>query len=457
VKRGTFPISILLSGTLDAIKRHSLSCDIRGGDELKYEKVVEDRTRVRKGEVVAVFSRESFDDTLDTLVLQLEDERKNLILAEQDLAVRKQTDVASIRSAMDALKTAREAKSRYEELDAPKKRKELLAAVNTANDKVEAARKAAKEAETALQEASRESESAQETARKNLETKEKNFEKEETAQTKALHELRVFRQYDYPKKMRGLKEGLAKAKLGLQKALTETKGSLIKAETNLQNFKLRIKQKEERIAELKEKIEKLVIRAPVDGIVSHGDPHRPHWRQPQEVKVGAVTRPRRTFASIPDLSRFLVKVDVPESHRSNVRIGLKAILTTPALPKLKMQGEVSEIAPMARNVIHWDKNSPKIYETKIDTDARDKRLMPGMTVEVEVIVETVENALYVPVEALYNREGKVYCRVSTLTGPEEREVDAGRASSNYVEVLSGLNEAEQVFLYRQEEGKGENQ
>ena len=106
---------------------------------------------------------------------------------------------------------------------------------------------------------------------------------------------------------------------------------------------------------------------------------------------------------------------------------------------------------MATHILHWDRNSPKIYATEISTDAADKRLMPGMTMRVEIIVEEVNDVLYIPVEAVYNREGQKYCNVRTLTGLTERTVETGRSSNDYVEITLGLKQGEEVFLHSGQE------
>jgi len=71
-----------------------------------------------------------------------------------------------------------------------------------------------------------------------------------------------------------------------------------------------------------------------------------------------------------------------------------------------------------------------------------------MTVQVEIVVEKVENVLYVPVEGIYNRDGKSFCKVRAGDGQIEREVKTGRFSTDYVEVTEGISENDQVLLDR---------
>ena len=67
---------------------------------------------------------------------------------------------------------------------------------------------------------------------------------------------------------------------------------------------------------------------------------------------------------------------------------------------------------------------------------------------MEILVDVVKDVLYIPVEAIYNREGESYCKVkSGFTSSVERAVETGRASDSHVEIISGLDEADVVLLF----------
>jgi multidrug efflux pump subunit AcrA (membrane-fusion protein) len=74
-----------------------------------------------------------------------------------------------------------------------------------------------------------------------------------------------------------------------------------------------------------------------------------------------------------------------------------------------------------------------------------------MTVDVDMISETVDDVLFVPVEALYVTEGEIFCRVKKAIGPEERKVRTGRSSSSFVEITEGLEPGDKVLLSREEQ------
>lgn len=74
-------------------------------------------------------------------------------------------------------------------------------------------------------------------------------------------------------------------------------------------------------------------------------------------------------------------------------------------------------------------------------------LRAGMTAQVAVRVEQLENAVQIPPQAVFEREGHYYCLLSKAeSGLEAREVHIGSSNEKYLVVEDGLNAGEQVVL-----------
>ncbi|MDT8390254.1 MAG: HlyD family efflux transporter periplasmic adaptor subunit [Lentisphaeria bacterium] len=449
VRRGDFTIAVEMDGNLDAIERHLIKPEPRSGRHgLEIIEVVDDNTAVKKGDVVFRFSDEKHQQAEEELLVRLDDERTSLMLAQEDLGMTRAGNLSAIKGASDQLRSAREALARYEEEDAVRKKRDLISGLEKAREKVRETKAAVVDARDTLSDAyMRDADKVAELEKK-LETAEKQVETAEDELRKAHSNLRVFKQYDHPQKMRALTEATTKGEMTLQKTLVEAAGSVVQAERRIQNHQTRIQSLEEELATLHVIRSQLALTAPVDGIISLDNPYRRRWDNAADLKVGSQVREGQTIASIPDLSKFVVNVDVPEELRSRLTIGQKAVLRSKAIPDLVLDGELTSVAPMARNVISWDQSSPKVYPSEISTNGTDERLMPGMTMKVEIVVENVTDVLFVPVEAIYNREGEKFCRVKGMTGLDERRIETGRTSTDYVEVVAGLKKGEKVALHQ---------
>jgi HlyD family secretion protein len=71
----------------------------------------------------------------------------------------------------------------------------------------------------------------------------------------------------------------------------------------------------------------------------------------------------------------------------------------------------------------------------------------------EILIGRVENAIAVPVQAVFTEGDQRFCYVETLAGLEKKPVKIGRASETYVEILSGLEGDERVLLRKAKPGE----
>ncbi len=447
VTSGGFNVTILLDGTLDAIKHYDVRVDVR-----RYERIikwaVEDKTHVKKDDPIVILDSDKFDTEADRLRLEIENLNKELELAIEDIRITEAENLSSVKEAADKLKESRKGYERYRNLDAPKSREDYLAdiadaenALDEAEDALEVARQNRFSTESQDADTLAELDDKITAAETTVATKESNLKSKK-------YEYRIFRQYDHPKKMRELKDALSKAKLESRKSLVSAEAKDIKQERNIINLNKRLKAQIRDLEQVEKDIENLTMRAPVDGIVTLGNRHRRHWQEPKEIKVGTTLSNNENVAYIPDLSRFEVKLTLAEEFRSQVKVGLPVTFRNPSIENLDMTGTVQEISIMPHRLVDWDSSSPNVYDIVISTEVQDPRMMPGMSVDVEMIVDQVNDVLFVPVEAVYNREGQTYCKIKSTLGNEEKKITVGRHSLSYVEITEGLNEGDEVLLMR---------
>ncbi len=453
VARGNFSISVDLDGNLDAIEHHKLVYDGRGMYGLEIAEVVEDKTEVTVGQSVVRFDDKQYVQAHEKLLLAVEDAEKNMLMTRQDGEMKRVNGINGIKFAADQLRSAKQKLVKYEHEDARKKNRSLSTAIDAADRKQEQAERHYKAAQAKVSAAHMQDKEDVAKLQKQLDQAEEALKAARAAREEALYAMRVFKRYDHPEQLLSLQEAVTKSSMQLQQETVQASANVVKSRRQIQNVEALLAQQGEELVRLTNDIAKLVVKAPVDGILSHGrnqygrSSHRSS--EPKEIKIGTKISPGETIATIPDLSKFMVLVNLPEEFRSRVREGLKASLRSKALPDLVLDGEVKTIARMATHVIYWDKNSPKIYPTQIATEGSDDRLMPGMTMRVEIHIEDVVDVLCVPIEAVYNREGAKYCKVRALTGMTEVEVETDRSSTDYVEITSGLRAGQEVLLHRE--------
>jgi multidrug efflux pump subunit AcrA (membrane-fusion protein) len=82
----------------------------------------------------------------------------------------------------------------------------------------------------------------------------------------------------------------------------------------------------------------------------------------------------------------------------------------------------------------------------VEVNERDERLRPGMTATIEIQIERKVKALFVPIQAVFDREGKRVVYVRQFGGFREREVVTGSSNRDFAVIEKGLVAGDRVAL-----------
>ena len=122
---------------------------------------------------------------------------------------------------------------------------------------------------------------------------------------------------------------------------------------------------------------------------------------------------------IADLSKMKVTVQVGEKDIAKIAVGQNANVTYPAFPDIVSQGTVTAIASVANS----DSNNgggSVTFNVDILIETPDARLKPGMTAEVSVVTEQLDDVVMVPTMALMTEDGEHYY-VNVATDDEGKQ------------------------------------
>ena len=182
------------------------------------------------------------------------------------------------------------------------------------------------------------------------------------------------------------------------------------------------------------------VTAPISGTVISKS-----VKQGDNVKNGNSTT---TLAVIYDMSSVTFQMNIDELDISNVEVGQQVEVVADAFEDKMFTGKVTNISLEGSS-----SNGVTYYPVTVTLDEVGG-LLPGMNVEGTIIVDSAEDALAVPADAL-QRGNRVYVKDETVTeaqgrvpaGFREVEVETGLISADYVEIVSGdLKENDEVYL-----------
>ncbi|TYP52500.1 efflux RND transporter periplasmic adaptor subunit [Thermosediminibacter litoriperuensis] len=190
--------------------------------------------------------------------------------------------------------------------------------------------------------------------------------------------------------------------------------------------------------------EQLTYTAPFDGTIVEVNAS-----EGEELIQSGSQENRNPLVIMADYSKMKVVVSVDELDAIRVKPGMPAKVTSDALPGRTWEGTVEHVAE-----IGTVQNDVSTFDVTVVTEPIEE-LRAGMTVSVEIIMETKEDTLMVPVSAVRQINGKSFVVLAEKgqSSPQNgngrqnfKEVKTGISNSEYVEILEGLNEGDLVLL-----------
>lgn len=178
------------------------------------------------------------------------------------------------------------------------------------------------------------------------------------------------------------------------------------------------------IENLTEELEKVLIKAPVDGTVT-------------EVNAKKGQAPAGSVAKIETIDTLRIESQVKEYDKNSVSVGTNVEITSDSVMGETYKGKVISIDPVPMPTSEENKSGEVLYKTVIEiNEGQNIKLAPGMTLRVKYILSQEKDTFKVPTDAIFERDGKNYVLALKEMGKDKYQIEK-------VEVNLGLsNDAE---------------
>ncbi len=173
------------------------------------------------------------------------------------------------------------------------------------------------------------------------------------------------------------------------------------------------------------------IRAPIDGVVSE-----------RLVKVGNTISVNTPMFRVTDLEPIVSYLHVPEKEFGKIAPDQPVFITIDALPGQRFRGVVERISPVVDA-------GTGTFKVTVEVDEEDTALKPGMFGRLDIVYDSRPARLLVPRPAVVETESGPVVYVVQDGAVERRPVQTGIAWQNRVEIVSGIEESEQVVVVGQ--------
>ncbi|HYV61570.1 MAG TPA: HlyD family efflux transporter periplasmic adaptor subunit, partial [Bryobacteraceae bacterium] len=196
-------------------------------------------------------------------------------------------------------------------------------------------------------------------------------------------------------------------------------------------------------AQAQKQIESMTLKAKTAGYVNvqqnSNQNNLYYGQQLPDYHVGDAARSGQAVAQIPDMSNWEVSASIPELDRGHLDQGQKVTIRAAAIPGREFRGHVKSLGGTSGSA--WDRR----FECRIALDETGPELRPGMTSNILITVESLEDALWIPSQALFESDGRAFVYARTPQGFVSRDVKLVRRSESQA-VITGIAEGEQVAL-----------
>jgi RND family efflux transporter MFP subunit len=181
------------------------------------------------------------------------------------------------------------------------------------------------------------------------------------------------------------------------------------------------------------------IKAPSAGMVIYVK----EWNGRKKTTGSQINPWDPTVATLPDLTEMESITYVNEVDVRKIAVGQTVALTLDADPSKKLAGKVVSVANVGEQRPNAD---AKVFEVKITVLQADTTLRPGMTTGNGVETAVVKNAIYIPLEAVFNEEGMTFVYKRASGRIVRQEVETGAMNDNEIVVARGLEKDDRVLL-----------
>jgi len=217
----------------------------------------------------------------------------------------------------------------------------------------------------------------------------------------------------------------------LDRSLTDAKSR----QAGCEAAKGEVEQSGARIDVARAEMDRMTLRAPFSGIVADISGELGEYATPSPPGI-----PTLPAIDLIDDSCLYVSAPIDEVDASVVKVGQFSRITLDAIKGRKFPGKVQRIAPY---VLDLEKQARTVeVEVGFTELPHDENLLVGYSADIEIVYKVKENVLRIPTQDLM--EGKKVMLYTADGRLQQRIVTTGLANWDYTEIVSGLQQGDQI-------------
>ncbi|HOA74007.1 MAG TPA: efflux RND transporter periplasmic adaptor subunit [Phycisphaerae bacterium] len=434
VARRSFPVILKERGELKPNNSIDIRSELEGRSTIIY--LIPEGSRVKEGELLI----ELASDEIDNSIRDNESKEANALAAYEAAVktreIQRDENASKVRKAELQLLLARLAQEKYVQGELKELEQDATLAVDKAQMVLDREQQDYKDAQELFSEGF--------ITRVELKDAEFNAYAAKLDLDKAKLALEVLKKYTIPMALKEKESDVREAEKELEREKKAAEAAEAKATAEVEAAKRDLDIVRDKLAKLRDQKKKSKILAPAEGLVVYAREHG--WRSENTIDTGVQVHERQLLLQLPDTSQMKVECRVHEAQIERLAVGMPARVTIEGFDGRVFTGKVSRIAVMADSQNYWLNPNLREYKTDILLDGTYTELKPNTTARVEIQVAQLEQVLAVPVQAVFAQGGRFYVFLDEGGKVRPVAVEPGLASTDYVEIKSGLSEGQVIRL-----------
>lgn len=233
---------------------------------------------------------------------------------------------------------------------------------------------------------------------------------------------------------------LEKSEIALEQAKEQIENRMKVQQEEVKQKNLSIQQDRSQLNEAYETLNKLYVVTPAPGIAIISQ----NWGSGNKYQIGDQCWSGTPLIQLPDLSSLKAIVKIHEVDIAKIQKGLKVEIKPDAFSDSTFIGKVNSVANLA---VNKDSNSKiKVFPVEILIEQANENLLPGLTVSCRILIDQIEDVLYVPIDAVFMEGDKTFVYKKSGAGYDKTEVETGANNSDYLIITQGLKEEDVIAL-----------
>lgn len=437
VESSRFEVTVNAAGSLKAKDQAVIVNTLAGVTTIL--SVVDEGTEVDKGTPLIELDASSLQDQLVERQINVQSAQANFVQARENLEVVKSQSHSDVESARLAYQFSQSDLEKYRLGEFPNQKKEQLAQIALAEEELRRAEEKLAWSKVLFEEKF--------LSQTELQADELAAQKSRIDRELSQSNLELLLKFTHIRQLTELEAEVEKTRMELGRNKRKAVATQVQAESSLSSKKALLERETAKLEKVELAITKTVIVAPQAGVVVYASSLQRNWRGNTEpLSAGQQVRERQELIYLPSTGKMVAETKIHESNLEKVKEGQSALIFVDSMPGRSFKAQVRSVALLPDAMSSWLNPDLKLYRAELLLLDHDEALRSGMNCRIEIQVDQFDKTLAIPIQAVVINQGTPF--VYRLRDGEVtlQQVELGQSSDSRVQILSGVQDGDQVQL-----------